>query len=242
MKILQLNIWGGKLGKQIVELLERERPDIVCFQEAIELPGNENFFFASLGEILSKTNFEYTFFSPSFAFWLMNRKLEWGNVILSHVPFVATDVVFTRGEFTDDFDLLENDYNMRNLQRATILHNKTPLHILNHHGHHVKQHKMGDEETMRQCKMIADYIGELEGEVVLCGDFNLAPHSESLEQLNALLVNHCIEAEVRTTRTQLTHKTEVCDYIFTSKNLSTKSFRVLPDIASDHSALVIEID
>ena len=93
---------------------------------------------------------------------------------------------------------------------------------------------------MRQCGEIADYIKALEGPVVLTGDFNLAPESESLEQINTVLVNHAKERGVLTTRTSLTHKTEVCDYIFTGSDIGVIDFQVLDDIASDHKALVVE--
>ena len=242
MKILQLNIWGGKLGKQIIELLEREQPDVVCFQEAVELEGEKTFFITTAKEIASLAGMKFTFFTPSFAFNLMNRKAYWGNIILSKFAFSNTNAVFTRGEFFDNFDFLEDDYNMRNLQHVVVERNGKPLHVLNHHGHHIHQHKMGDAETLRQCGMIADYIKTLEGDVVLTGDFNLAPESESLGLLNSFLVNHAKDSGVTTTRTSLTHKTEVCDYIFTSKGLAASNFKVLSDIASDHAALVIEVE
>ena len=209
MKILQLNIWGGKLGKQISELIVREQPDIICFQEAVEMSGKENFFVATLAELTEGTDYTHQFFSPSFAFKHMNRKAHWGNAIVSKLPFTATEDFFTRGAFVDDFDLLEGDYNLRVLQRATVLHNGKPLHILNHHGHHVREHKLGNEETMRQCTMIAAYIQTLTGDIVLAGDFNLSPESESLGLLNGLLTNQCIAHDVDTTRTVLTHKKEV---------------------------------
>ena len=88
--------------------------------------------------------------------------------------------------------------------------------------------------------MIVDYIDKLKGPIVLCGDFNLKPESESLELINAKLVNHAKERGVLTTRTPLTYKTEVCDYIFTSPNIQVKDFQILDDIASDHKALLIE--
>jgi endonuclease/exonuclease/phosphatase family metal-dependent hydrolase len=241
MKILQLNIWGGKLGKQIVELIERERPDVVCFQEAIVLPHEGTLLFTQYGDIQKETGFEHSYFSPAFGFTMMNHRADFGNAIMSRTPFVSQNTVFTRGDYNPTIDLVDGDYNMRNLQHAVVQHNEKDLHILNHHGHHLRQHKMGDEETLRQCTMIADYIHTLEGDVVLCGDFNLAPESESLGVLNSLLTNHCIESGATTTRTVLTHKTEVCDYIFTSRGLSAKNFKVLPDIASDHAALTVEI-
>lgn len=89
--------------------------------------------------------------------------------------------------------------------------------------------------------MIVEYIKKLDGPVVLCGDFNLKPKSESLELINKILINHAKERGVITTRTPLTHKTEVCDYIFTSPDIDVKEFQVLDDIVSDHKALVVVI-
>jgi endonuclease/exonuclease/phosphatase family metal-dependent hydrolase len=241
MKILQLNIWGGKLGKQIIELLLREKPDVVCFQEALQFPGDENLFVTTLEQITAATSFPHSFFSPSFSFKLMKRNAEWGNAIISRTPFLEKQAQFTRGEFTNDFDILDGDYNMRNLQHVLVEVDGKRIHILNHHGHHIMQHKNGDGETMRQCRIIADYVKELEGSVVLTGDFNLSPQSESLQQINNVLVNQCLVNKVKTTRTLLTHKTEVCDFIFTSQDIQVQNFAVFEDIASDHSALSIEI-
>lgn len=241
MKILQLNIWGGKLGKQIIELLQRESADVVCLQEAIELPGGQTFLLEDIDEIKNKTGYQYFYFSPQFGFNFMNRQAKFGLAILSKLPFSETNHMFTRLEYVDNYDFIEVDYNIRGLQHVVVDHNGQTLHILNHHGHHVPHHKNGDEETMRQCKMIVDYVEKLEGEKILCGDFNLAPESDSLQQISSILVNHAKEYGIVTTRTPLTHKTEVCDYIFTSSNLNVENFQVLDDIASDHKALTIEI-
>lgn len=239
MKILQLNIWGGKLGKQILKLIEKEQPDILCFQEVVKLPAHDTLFFTALKEF--EENGEYqSFFSPVFGFNLMNHKAEFGNAILSKIPFIEKETVFTRKEYCDDMDMLDKDYNIRNLQYAKFDSENGPIHILNHHGHHIHEHKNGDPETDRQCQMIANFTKNLSGTIILCGDFNLAPTSSSLTPLHAFLTNQCIEKEVATTRTPLTHKTEVCDYIFTSKSIEVKRFEVLTEIVSDHAALVLE--
>ncbi len=240
MKILQLNIWGGKLGKNILEILEREKPDVVCFQEAVVFPAIGDLFFSTLRKFQEKGGFEHSFYSPVFGFTYMNQKAEFGNAILSRFPFLETDAVFTRKQYIETQDMLDGDFNIRNLQHVTIESNGKNLHILNHHGHHIKSHKNGDDETMRQCAMIVEYIEKLEGPIILCGDFNLAPESASLMQINKKLTNHAKERGVATTRTPLTHKIEVCDYIFTSPDIEVTDFKVLDDIASDHKALVLE--
>jgi endonuclease/exonuclease/phosphatase family metal-dependent hydrolase len=160
---------------------------------------------------------------------------------MSRFPSINKNTVFTRGDYNATLDLVDGDYNMRNLQHVELDNNGKPLHILNHHGHHVKQHKNGNDETLRQCGIIAEYIKNLKGGIVLTGDFNLAPESESLEKLNDILINHSKLSGVTTTRTLLTDKTEVCDYIFTSRELPTNNFRIISEIVSDHAALVIEI-
>lgn len=241
MKILQLNIWGGKLGKQVVDLLNREDADVVCLQEAIEMPGSSSFLIEDLDEIKSKTGYQHCYFSPQFGYKLMKRQAKSGLATLSKVPLLETHTLFTRLEYIDDFDIQDTDYNIRSLQHVVIQHRGENLHILNHHGHHVPNHKNGDEETLRQCKVIVEYMQKLKGQIVLCGDFNLTPESESLEQINKILINHAKERGIITTRTPLTHKTEVCDYIFTSPDIEVTNFQVLDDIASDHKALTIEI-
>lgn len=240
MKILQLNIWCGRLGKQIIEVLNREKADVVCLQEATDIPGDYAVFFDSLNKIKSETKYTYSFFTPHFGFKIMKRNAKSGPVILSNLPFVDTNAIFTRLQYIEDFDLLDIDYNVRALQHVVVESNGKKINILNHHGHHIPDHKNGDEETMRQCKEIIEYIEKLDDPTVLCGDFNLIPESESLEQINKVLVNHVKERKILTTRTVLTHKKESCDYVFTSPELEVTNFQVLDDVASDHKALTIE--
>lgn len=242
MKILQLNIWGGRLEKQIVDLLKREQPDLVCLQEVVYLPGGSSFLFEDLEELQKDADYEYAYHTPSHNLKMMNRQAAWGNAIMSRLPFLETNDVYTYKEPTTDFDYLEEkDYNLgRALQHVVVEAENGPLNVLNHHGYHVHSHKNGDEETLRQCGLIADYVRQLNSPVVLCGDFNLVPDSSSLELINEVLVNHVKEQGILTTRTPLTHKTEACDYIFTSPDIEVKNFQVLDDIASDHKALTVE--
>ena len=233
-------MWGGRLGKPIIDLFKREKADIICIQEAIDIPGGWAFFFESLSDIKTQAGYQHCFFTPVFGYKVMNRRAKGGPAILSNLPFSETHETFTRLAYVEDFDLLGGDYNIRCLQHAVVEHGGQKLNILNHHGHQIPEHKNGDEETMRQCKMIVEYLQKLSGPVVLCGDFNLAPDSESLEQINKVLVNQSKKSGVTTTRTPLTHKTEVCDYIFTSPDIEVESFHILDDIVSDHKALTLE--
>jgi endonuclease/exonuclease/phosphatase family metal-dependent hydrolase len=241
MKLFQANIWGGRLPYQINEALKSERPDLVCFQEVVSTKGDA-LIFKTLEEIKEEIGLDNSFFSPVFSFNLMNKKAGFGNGIISRYPFIETNTVFTRLEHKDNFDFDTDDYNVRNFQHVTIEVDGRTLNILNHHGHHIHQHKNGDTETLRQCGEIASYINNLQGEVILTGDFNLEPTSESIKVLNSILKNLSIEAKLTSTRNELTPKNEVCDYIFVSKGIKVNKFYMLDKILSDHNALILEFD
>jgi len=239
MKLLQLNVWGGRLEKQIASLIEREKPDILCLQEAVSIKGGSNGgWVLSVDEIEKEFNFNLAY-APVINFSFMRRKAEFGNAILSKKSPTYVNTIFTRLEYKENFDFEKDDYNIRNLLHVSFEDGNQTLHVLTHHGHHVPNHKKGDEQSLRQCQQIVDYIAKLKGKVILSGDFNLEPHSESLELINKLLINLPLKAKTKTTRTQLTHKTEVCDYIFVNNEVKVKSFSVLDDIASDHKALIV---
>ncbi len=241
MKILQLNAWGGKLGSQITALLQREQADVVCLQEAIRFPGGRSFLFDDIDSIVKKAGYEYISFSPHLGYPLMKRKAHMGLAILSKHPFVEINITPLRLSYNNDFDLVDSDYNIQSLQHVSVEQDKRLFHILNYHGYHIHEHKNGSSETLRQCGLIRDHVRTLSGAVVLCGDFNLEPQSTSIALIEDSMTNLVAEANTTSTRTNLTTKQEVCDYIFTSNDLAVKHFVVLDDIVSDHRALVLEI-
>lgn len=241
MRLLQLNAWGARLGHQVADLLKDQTPDIACLQEVMEFDGDA-VLCASLGDLQQAGGFKESFHSPVFSFNMMNKSAHFGNAILSHNPAEKTETIFTNLEYKADFSFESDDYNIRNLQHAVYEHEGQKLHVLNHHGHHVRTHKNGNEETLRQMLQVADYLQTLEGAVILAGDFNLAPDSKSLEVINELLENQSVSHGLKTTRTPLTSKTEVCDYIFTNRFVRVLDFRMLDTLVSDHAALLLDFE
>lgn len=243
MKIIQLNIWGGKLGQQVIDFLKAEKPDFVCMQEVNDLKGRAGYkFFATLEEIRKGAGMSDAFMSPTYSSRYMERELEYGNAILSDVPFTSMETVFTRGEYMRGFDVERNDGNIRNLQVASVEIDGKQLNILNHHGHHIPGTKDGDEETMRQMRLIADTIGRLEGPVIMCGDFNLAPTSRSIAIINEQLANLSSANKLERTYNQFSVVDTVCDYIFVNDAVKVRDFRMSDELVSDHKALILEFD
>jgi len=241
VRLIQLNAWGGRLEHQVADLLTQEAATFVCLQEIISTKGN-GALAIPLEKLQVKLGAANAYMSPAFSFNLMNKKASFGNAILSEFPFTVQKTIFTNLEYKDDFDFDSDDYNIRNLQHVQVRIGSKTLHILNHHGHHVRQHKNGDEQTLRQMEQIAAYLEQLVGPVILAGDFNLAPHSESLEVLNARLRNLSVEYKLQTTRTELTVKKEVCDYLFVSEAVKVSTFRASDKLASDHQALILDFE
>lgn len=242
MKLLQLNAWGGRLEPQIRDLLRSEQPDIVCLQEAISFGVSGSGLFITIESIQEELGLQHVAFSPVFSFSYMKGLAKFGNGVLSRLPIKRTETVFTYLEHKDNFMWGEDSSNVRNFVHAELNINGKSCHVLTHHGFWVAEHKNGNDETKRQMQLLADYTKRLDGPVILTGDFNLVPESESVKILNRQLHNLTLEHKLATTRTSLTHKTEACDYIFVNDSVRTNQFAALDEIVSDHKALILEFD
>lgn len=243
MKLLQLNVWAGRLESQIASFLQEQQADILCLQEVISRHGKGSGLFISLENIQEQNpELEALAFGPSFSFPYMRSTARFGNAVLSQFPMIKSEIVFTNMEHKDDFEWGEDSANMRNFVHAVLDVNDTKCHVITHHGFHVPDHKDGNAETLRQMKQLTEYVGELDGPVIVTGDFNLKPESKSIQILNKILRNLTLEAGLKTTRTELTNKTEACDFIFVNDLVKVKKFAALDDIVSDHKALLLEFN
>ena len=243
MRLIQLNAWSGRLDYALTSFLEASKADLVCLQEAIELKGGEaGLFFMSIEDMQDALGAKYLAFGPTLSFNFMQRTADFGNAIISRLPIQKSEVIFIHQQHQPNFDFIAHKPNMRNLVHAVIDIHGQPCNFITHHGYWIHEHKDGNEETMRQMKLLADYIDGLSGPIVLTGDFNLKPHSESLEQINSRLTNLSIKYQLKTTRNSLTTKTEVCDYIFVNDQVRVKEFYAAEELMSDHKALVLDFD
>jgi endonuclease/exonuclease/phosphatase family metal-dependent hydrolase len=243
LRIIQANIWQGKLGLQIIDFLKEQQPDFVCMQEVNDLPGRAGYkFFATLEELQQADGFGHSFLSATYNSRYMERKLRYGNAILSRLPLTATETIFTHGEFIENFDITKDDGNIRNVQHVSVEVDDKTLHILNHHGFRIPETKAGNEDTMRSMRIIADIVAKLDGPVILCGDFNLAPDSKSIGIINAKLRNLSIENGLTRTYTDLSIVDAVCDYIFVNDQVKVQRFEMSEALISDHKALILDFE
>lgn len=251
MKIMTLNTWGGRAGKEgMLSFFKKHKDsvDIFCLQEIWSAPHKEYEGEQAGGATLDHSQI------------MTEGKQEISALLSDHVPYF-------RPHFGDNYGLLmfvrkgikvleegelfvykEKGYmakddigdHARNIQYAT-----TPeVTVINFHGLWTGKGKDDTPERIKQSENIARFIKNLKGECVLCGDFNLLPNTESIHIIESLgLRNLVVENGVTSTRTRFYSKTldKFADYIFVSKGLEVKDFKVLPDEISDHSPLIVEI-
>jgi len=241
MKLIQLNTWSCKLSTEIVRLFDEEQPDITCLQEVVrsEFGGK---ILETVDEITNAHPFLNYYSTPLVEFAFMHRRASRGNMITSNLPIIDKNELWTHGQYTEDFDYIDSGgYNVaRNIAHATVEGKSGPIHVLTLHGYHLAEHKNGNEETLRACKELLEYTRQLQGAIIIAGDFNLAPTSESIKLLETSFRNLSTEFALKTTRNHFTSKTEVCDYIFVNNEVHVDNFYMSNIIASDHNALVLE--
>ncbi|MEO6760759.1 MAG: endonuclease/exonuclease/phosphatase family protein [Candidatus Saccharimonadales bacterium] len=243
MKLITLNIWGGRLRYNIPDFIAKEQPDILCMQEVNDLSGYTGGLFITLDELQQAGNFADKSMAPSNGFHFMNRYLDYGNAVLSKLPLCDRDNVFVRKHYQPDYDVTPEDH-ARNFQHSSVLINGKIVHIINYQGQFVKGSKAGNDETYQQVKELYGYTVQFANEpIIITGDFNLEPTSSSMQILNNNFRNLPIEHGITSTYSPVLHIFNVvCDYIFINNLVKLQSFETSEAIVSDHKPLIMEFD
>ena len=244
MKLIQLNTLSGFAGRKILDFMREQNADFFHLQEVVSSPKGRSDFFDFLENAQKSTKAEWVFFSPTHDYHFVKIPVYFGNAILSQHKISHAYEEFTHQAYKKEYDTTTDSELSKLFQHAVVTTAfGKQFNLVNYHGHNVKNvNKAGNAETEKHCQRIADFIATLSGPLILSGDFNLAPDSKSLEPLNACLRNLCIENKVETTYTAMTDNNTVVDYIWVSSDITVNRFEVLPDIVSDHAALLLEFD
>ena len=81
-----------------------------------------------------------------------------------------------------------------------------------------------------------------EGPLVMCGDLNIIHESPAFRSLG-FLRDLTFENKVETTLSGMKFDGKVpCDHILVNEAIEVKDFQVLPEIVSDHLALMAEVE
>ncbi|MFA6294802.1 MAG: endonuclease/exonuclease/phosphatase family protein [Candidatus Paceibacterota bacterium] len=254
MKIITLNTWGGRAGKDsLINFFNEHKDsvDIFCLQEIWSAPYDDYNGHSAGGlaidqsrimtsgmQDISNTLSEHTaYFRPHFLnnyglLMMVSKKL---NVIAEGELFVYLE----KGHIPNG----DIGNHARNIQYVTVMIDQEPLTIINFHGLWNGKGKTDCDDRINQSKNIVKFTNSLKGEYVLCGDFNLLPDTESVKILESTgMLNLVKKYDIQSTRSSFYNKKDkFADYIFLSKNLKEVDFKVLNHEVSDHLPLFLEI-
>jgi len=247
MKLISLNTWAGRVGKDIfLDFFERHKDvDIFCLQEVWQgghehasLWG-ENIDTTLMTSISSVLTEHEVLFYPHY--------MDWYGIAI----YVKKDIriieegdifVFKYRENMFDDDKAKN--HARNIQWIKIDTDKGPRTIINFHGLWNGISKEDTKERMIQADNIVKFLKNVSSSHVLCGDFNLMPENKSLKMIEDLGMRNLItEFDIISTRSSHYKKPErFADYTLVDKGIQVHDFKVLPDEVSDHLAMYLEFD
>jgi exonuclease III len=254
MKILSLNTWGGRAGKE--ELLDffatkKDTIDIFCLQEVwrkkngtyTEMPAGgvtidlSKILTDGVGDIVKVLQDYQGYFHPQ-----VEDHYGLYTLTASHVAVEASGEEFVhkwRG-FVPEGDIGKH---ARSVQYVRIKTAQGPVTIVNFHGLWNGNGKIDSADRIEQSQNIVAFLKKIDGPYVLMGDFNLLPDTASLQIIRDSGARDLVqEYGITSTRTALYTKTHRhANYVFVSPELSVNDFRVLPDEVSDHAPLLLDV-
>lgn len=251
MKLISLNTWGGRAGKDtlLAFFAAHTDVDVFCLQEIWSAPyehlqgkaaggvdiDHSDIMVYGLQEISGLLDGYTPYFKP-------HHLDNYGLLMLvkKELDVLAEGDVFVHKErgYVPEGDV---GAHARNIQFVTVATKDGNRTIVNFHGLWNGKGKGDSDDRLVQSDRIATFLGTLKDPYVLCGDFNLLPDTQSLKRLEDVGLRNLIkEYNVTSTRTKFYTKPEkFADYMLASDGISVTNFTVLPDEVSDHSPLYL---
>ena len=247
MKLISLNTWAGRAGKEnLLDFFKRHRNvDVFCLQEIWEggrhyaVPWGDNMDTDCLTNIGNVLTGHTAFFRPHYHDW-------WGIAMFAKkdLNIQQEGELFVHKEKEDSFAKDDAVNHARNIQYMTIGTSHGPRTIVNFHGLWTGNGKGDTDDRLQQSDNIIRFLKTLSHPYVLCGDFNLLPETQSLKKLeNNGLRNLIKEFGITSTRSSHYKKPiRFADYTFVSDGITINDFKVLPDEVSDHLAMYLDFE
>jgi endonuclease/exonuclease/phosphatase family metal-dependent hydrolase len=257
MRLVTLNIWEGRCGRDVVDFLSEEskRTDVLCLQEVFRPVSSTDvsakissgdLAIDAFGDLKSKlAGFEGRFDaamqgedSPP---WRAQEQALRGLAIFHRKQANAVDGgnIFVFGDMNQPRDGIA----ARNLQYVRICNGNKQFLICNFHGLHIPGCKGDSVHRIKQSQNIIRFLARRRqrGEkVILCGDFNVHPNTEAMQMLEASgLRNPNRKLHFKSTRTRLrgTKPMDAPDYVLISSGIVAQKFEIMPAVVSDHAPL-----
>ncbi|MFO0702803.1 MAG: endonuclease/exonuclease/phosphatase family protein [Candidatus Andersenbacteria bacterium] len=256
MQLISLNIWGGKVFEPLMRFVAAQAAstDVFCLQEVTHTTsektahdGHRMNMFAELQRVLPQ---HVGFHAPMQAGQSMEGAVDF-HLEVGLATFVRRNIEVT--EHGDEFvylyrNAMQHDFTTigRNVEFTSFSQSGNDYTICNFHGLWNGGEKTDAPERIEQSRKLLQILDRFRGrKLVLCGDFNLLPTTESLRMLERGMRNLIKESGVTSTRSSYYKHPEwprFAVYALVSPEVTVQHFAVLKDEVSDHLPLLLDFE
>lgn len=226
LKILSWNIWIQGYFDQIADFLKKSNADIICLQEVKNDDPKRDII-----SFLNELGYKHVF-TPN--------KRRWATEIINDGP-----AIFTKNDIKSTQTYILSESDSRAAIEARIDIKGQILHVFNTHLLHTHQQesKIQNEQAANLIKLLPDKL------TILMGDFNALPESLVIQKIKKKLI--ASDLSFLPTWSVYPEGCPTCnpqdinmklDYIFTTKDIKVKSFKVEKSRGSDHLPISVMIE
>ncbi|MDP2632845.1 MAG: hypothetical protein Q8P25_03960 [Candidatus Curtissbacteria bacterium] len=250
IKFIQVNIYKGAYLENLLDFLEEQEPDVVSMQEVSS---------GKINVYQDKTVNLFDLIRDKLGYrgvYNGDLKLQgdpgstFGNAVLTKLPVLGSHI-----KVLHDFRPLT----MKEIEGEPDVWMQVPRHVLDlmvevdgRKVHTMSWHgawtapPQDTDETIRQAKLIAEYLISLNEPFILGCDSNELLQSETIQTINQVAINIMEGSGILQTTHPKIHKIVprgfLIDYIFTSRDIKVNSLEVPPVTVSDHLPVVAELE
>ena len=247
MKILQLNVWTGRMKGALSRFLRENDYDVVCLQEAVwskEAPDHLAHFADTVDVLKEAGGFDYEVRQSNWGVRMLDGTavIEQGNAILSKIPIVSSETPWIHGTYSNERNYVKEWHAQVEKQGygAIIAKLENGFTIVTHHGYW-QANPLGNEVSVECAQRLADLIRDVDNKLVFCGDLNLEAAAPAMREFD-FLKDLTVETGTKQTLMNLKFVKDVaCDHILISNDLEWSNFEVHKELVSDHAAVSVEI-
>jgi endonuclease/exonuclease/phosphatase family metal-dependent hydrolase len=249
MKFLSWNIWskGSELQenhwRKAAEEIKQWQPEIIGLQE-VDNNWSERSQFADVSQEMADILGYHCFYCPSIKKTEQEGGGQYGNAILSKLPFIDQGIIELSPQIIWEKDNHTTEPRTAAWVEVQVKSGKKLVFITTHLSNAL--YLESTEISRQQAKALADFIKtiDLEKDIVLCGDFNMEANSQEIKELEAVL-----QLSENTKPTWTVHPFEykgwkedppakfIIDYFFSNLDLKVS---VKESLLSDHLPLLAE--
>lgn len=247
LKFACLNLWqGGNLLDEAVAWIRKEDPDVIAMQEVYD--GRDPSWerkFRSMEVLREALGYPHDAFVPALLERTAFGKMEQGNAVFSRFPIKANEAFFYDVPYGEREDTPEyRERTPRNLQKATLDLGGANLHVFNTQGVWGEDGR-DNPRRLEMGRIIAERVRGLPN-VILTGDFNVNPDTETIAQVERELTN-VFKDELASTfnmrqKTDPVFASAVVDMVFVSPEIAVVAKSCPNADVSDHLPLLATLE